>query len=111
MAADWRAGSAGSDPGIGKKRFELKDGRIRAFYGHSVPMRIVRGREKAAGYFVSWYSQKVCGIHKSNGLLPQERQYVPPVPETEKQRSGWESGMTANHVFWSLMPKRHGRKG
>ena len=59
-----------------KKRFELKDGRIRAFYGHSVPMRIVREEKRPPDILYHGTARRFVESIKRNGLLPQERQYV-----------------------------------
>ncbi len=62
--------------GSEKKRFELKDGRIRAFYGHSVPMKIVREEKKPPDLLYHGTARRFLESIKSKGLLPQSRQYV-----------------------------------
>ena len=59
-----------------KKRFEIKDGRIRAFYGHSIPMKIVKEEKMPPDILYHGTARRFLTSIKENGLLPQNRQYV-----------------------------------
>ena len=59
-----------------KKRFEIKDGRIRAFYGHSIPMKIVKEEKMPPDILYHGTARRFLKSIKGNGLLPQNRQYV-----------------------------------
>lgn len=59
-----------------KKRHELSGGKIRAFYGHSIPMRILKEEKIPPNVLYHGTARRFLkSIHK-NGLLPQSRQYV-----------------------------------
>lgn len=59
-----------------KKRHEMKDGRIRAFYGHTIPIKIVKEEKTPPDILYHGTARRFLeSIHK-NGLLPQNRQYV-----------------------------------
>ena len=59
-----------------RQRFELRDGRIRAHYGHTVPGRIEHEPEPSPGtLFHGTPSRALPGI-REQGLLPRKRQYV-----------------------------------
>ena len=59
-----------------KKRHELKDGRIRALYGHSTPLKLLR--EPAAPPVLLYHgtSREAAVQIKRDGLRPMRRQYV-----------------------------------
>lgn len=59
-----------------KKRFELKDGMIRAFYGHSIPMKIVKEEKMPPKVLYHGTARRFLDSIKAKGLLPQSRQYV-----------------------------------
>lgn len=59
-----------------KKRFEIKDGRIRAFYGNSIPMKIVKEEKMPPDILYHGTARRFLKSIKENGLLPQNRQYV-----------------------------------
>lgn len=59
-----------------KQRHELKNGRVRALYGHSTParLRMVRGTPPVALYHGT--SPEVIAAIRADGLRPMGRQYV-----------------------------------
>ena len=59
-----------------KKRFEIKDGRIRAYYGHSTDEKIVK--TPVVPPILLYHGTIAANMHSilQNGLLPMERQYV-----------------------------------
>ena len=59
-----------------KKRFEIKDGRIRAFYGHSIPMKITKQEMVPPDILYHGTARRFLESIKQKGLLPQSRQYV-----------------------------------
>lgn len=59
-----------------KKRHELKNGKIRAFYGHSVPMKILKEEKIPPDILYHGTARRFLESITSNGLLPQSRQYV-----------------------------------
>jgi putative RNA 2'-phosphotransferase len=59
-----------------KKRHELRDGKIRAFYGHSVPQRLLRSRAMPPATLYHGTSPKALESIKREGLLPMGRQFV-----------------------------------
>lgn len=59
-----------------KKRHELKDGKIRAFYGHSIPMRILKEEKMPPDILYHGTARRFLESIRENGLLPQNRQYV-----------------------------------
>ena len=59
-----------------KKRFEIKDGRIRAFYGHSIPMKITKQEMMPPDILYHGTARRFLESIQQNGLLPQRRQYV-----------------------------------
>ena len=59
-----------------KKRFEIRDGRIRAFYGHSVPMRIKKEDQNPPDILYQGKAGRFLDSIREKGLLPQGRQYV-----------------------------------
>lgn len=69
-----------------KKRHEIKDGRIRAFYGHSVPMKISKVIGIPPKYLYHGTSINFLPEIKSNGLKPMSRQYVHLSEDTDTAR-------------------------
>lgn len=59
-----------------KKRHEISSGKIRAFYGHSIPMHIVKGKKTPPDILYHGTARRFMSNIKSDGLLPQGRQYV-----------------------------------
>lgn len=59
-----------------KRRHELSGGRIRAFYGHSVPARIVKPQESPPQKPFHGTSRESLVAIQSEGLRPMRRQYV-----------------------------------
>ncbi len=59
-----------------KKRFELKNDKIRAFYGHSIPMKILKEEKMPPDILYHGTARRFLESINENGLLPQSRQYV-----------------------------------
>lgn len=59
-----------------KKRHEIKDGKIRAFYGHSIPMRILKEKKMPPDVLYHGTARRFIQSIMESGLLPQSRQYV-----------------------------------
>ena len=59
-----------------KKRFEIKDGKIRAYYGHSIPMKILKEEKMPPDILYHGTARRFLDSIKEKGLLPQGRQYV-----------------------------------
>ena len=59
-----------------KKRHELVDGKIRAFYGHSVSMKILKEKKVPPDILYHGTARRFLQSIMENGLLPQGRQYV-----------------------------------
>lgn len=59
-----------------KKRHEIKDGRIRAFYGHSIPMKIWKEEKMPPDILYHGTARRFVESIMEEGLLPQGRQYV-----------------------------------
>ena len=59
-----------------KKRHELRNGRIRAFYGHSIPMKIIKEEKMPPDVLYHGTARRFMQSIMENGLLPQNRQYV-----------------------------------
>ena len=59
-----------------KKRHELAEGRIRAFYGHSIPMKILKEEKMPPDVLYHGTARRFLESINENGLLPQSRQYV-----------------------------------
>lgn len=59
-----------------KKRHELVDGKIRAFYGHSTPIRILKEEKMPPDFLYHGTARRFLESIRENGLLPQRRQYV-----------------------------------
>lgn len=59
-----------------KKRHEIFNGKIKAHYGHSIPMRIVKEETMPPEVLFHGTSRRVLKSIKEKGLLPKERQYV-----------------------------------
>lgn len=59
-----------------KKRHEIMNGRIRALYGHSIPMKILREEKVPPDILYHGTARRFMQSIRENGLLPQSRQYV-----------------------------------
>ena len=59
-----------------KKRYELAGGKIRAFYGHSMPMKILKEDKMPPNVLYHGTARRFLESIIKNGLLPQSRQYV-----------------------------------
>lgn len=59
-----------------KKRHEIADGRIRAFYGHSIPNRILKSEANPPAILYHGTARKVKDSILQEGLKPNQRQYV-----------------------------------
>ena len=59
-----------------KKRHELIDGKIRAFYGHSTPIKILKEEKMPPNFLYHGTARRFLESIHENGLLPQRRQYV-----------------------------------
>lgn len=59
-----------------KKRHEIVGSRIRAFYGHSIPMKISKIESKPPEILYHGTARRFMKSIMDNGLSPQSRQYV-----------------------------------
>ena len=59
-----------------KKRYEIADGRIRAFYGHSVPRRLIKESAEPPPVLFHGTDPDVVGAIRADGLRPMGRQFV-----------------------------------
>ena len=59
-----------------KKRYEMDNGRIRAFYGHSIPMKVLKEEKMPPDILYHGTARRFYESIRKNGLLPQSRQYV-----------------------------------
>ena len=59
-----------------KKRHELAGGKIRAFYGHSIPMKILKEEKIPPDVLYHGTARRFLESINENGLSPQSRQYV-----------------------------------
>ena len=62
--------------GSSKRRHEVKDGRIRALYGHSIAGQLKRTPATPPDVLFHGTAPDVVSLIKSSGLLPMGRQYV-----------------------------------
>lgn len=62
--------------GSSKRRHEVKDGRIRALYGHSIVNKLKRTPATPPDVLYHGTAPDVVALIKSSGLLPMGRQYV-----------------------------------
>jgi putative RNA 2'-phosphotransferase len=60
----------------GKKRHEMRDGRIRALYGHSTPQRLAKERAEPPAILYHGTSPEAVVHIQVSGLRPMGRQYV-----------------------------------
>ena len=59
-----------------KKRHELAEGKIRALYGHSIPMKISKEEKMPPNILYHGTARRFVKSINESGLLPQSRQYV-----------------------------------
>lgn len=59
-----------------KKRHEMKNGKIRAFYGHSVPIKILKEEKIPPDILYHGTARRFLESIRENGLLPLSRQYI-----------------------------------
>lgn len=59
-----------------KKRHEIECGKIRAVYGHSIPMKIIKEEKEPPNILYHGTARRFIESIKENGLLPKPRQYV-----------------------------------
>lgn len=59
-----------------KKRFEIKNGQIRAYYGHTIATKITKQEQTPPDVLYHGTAIKFLESIKEKGLLPQKRQYV-----------------------------------
>lgn len=59
-----------------KKRHEIKEGNIRALYGHSLPMKILKEEKIPPNILYHGTARESVKSILENGLLPRSRQYV-----------------------------------
>lgn len=60
----------------GKRRFEMRDGRIRALYGHSIEMKIYKKPAAPPPALYHGTAPHAAQIIRRDGLKPMNRQYV-----------------------------------
>ncbi|HEY9061539.1 MAG TPA: RNA 2'-phosphotransferase [Pseudobacteroides sp.] len=59
-----------------KKRFEIRDGKIRALYGHSIPQKIIKEPEEPPEILYHGTARRFLDSIMKEGLSPRGRQYV-----------------------------------
>ena len=59
-----------------KKRHQILNGKIKAYYGHSIPIRIVKEEKMPPEVLYHGTARKFTNSIRERGLLPQSRQYV-----------------------------------
>ncbi|WP_262421866.1 RNA 2'-phosphotransferase [Bacillus aquiflavi] len=59
-----------------KKRHEIKEDKIRAMYGHSIPMKIVKEKAVPPEFLYHGTASRFLTSIELNGLLPMSRQYI-----------------------------------
>src|SRR5690242_11033301 len=59
-----------------KQRFDMRDGKIRAFYGHSVELKMQHESAVPPALLYHGTTPQAAKIIRSEGLKPMERQYV-----------------------------------
>lgn len=59
-----------------KKRHEIRNGKIRAYYGHSIPLKISKELKRPPNVLYHGTARRFLQSIKKYGLLPQSRQYV-----------------------------------
>lgn len=69
-----------------KQRFEIKDGRIRALYGHSTPQKLTKEPAEPPATLYHGTQTRVTNLIRESGLKPMRRQYVHLSVDTETAR-------------------------
>jgi putative RNA 2'-phosphotransferase len=59
-----------------KQRFEMRDGRFRALYGHSTPQKLLKGPAAPPAFLFHGTAPKTVPLIRKDGLQPMGRQYV-----------------------------------
>lgn len=59
-----------------KQRFEMRDGRFRALYGHSTPQKLSREAAEPPAILFHGTAPKTVALIRKEGLRPMGRQYV-----------------------------------
>lgn len=59
-----------------KKRYKIFNGKIKAYYGHSIPMKIAKEEKVPPGILYHGTARRFLNSILENGLLPKGRQYV-----------------------------------
>lgn len=59
-----------------KKRHELREGKIRSLYGHSIPGKLLKQPTEPPGVLYHGTAPDTAAIIKAEGLYPMGRQYV-----------------------------------
>lgn len=59
-----------------KKRLEMNQSKIRALYGHSIPMRLLKEPAKPPDVLYHGTTLEIAELIKNEGLKPMARQYV-----------------------------------
>lgn len=70
-----------------KKRHEMRDGKIRAFYGHSVPLKIAKEPKQPPDILYHGTARRFLKSINQSGLLPSGRQYVHLSQDVQTARS------------------------
>jgi putative RNA 2'-phosphotransferase len=60
----------------GKQRYEMRDGRIRALYGHSTPQKLAKEPAAPPAILFHGTAPKTVALIRKDGLRPMGRQYV-----------------------------------
>lgn len=60
----------------GKERFEMREGKIRALYGHSIEMKIEKAPATPPRRLFHGTAPKTAAVIRREGLKPMNRQYV-----------------------------------
>ena len=59
-----------------KKRYKIFNGKIKAYYGHSIPMKIAKEEKVPPGILYHGTARRFLNSILENGLLPKGMQYV-----------------------------------
>lgn len=59
-----------------KKRYEIRDGKIRAYYGHSLPGKLAKTPAKPPDILYHGTTAEALDAIRQSGLKPMRRQYV-----------------------------------
>jgi len=59
-----------------KQRFEMRDGRIRALYGHSTPQKLLKEPAPPPAILFHGTAPKTVALIRNDGLRPMARQFV-----------------------------------